>query len=215
MNRIIQRPDLLDSLKTIWEGMGLDVRDVNPFGIRNYDNLMDSVWNDTVGFWTPELVFVARGTVDPSSYYIRDHPMNPAGTGVMCQGPHRDTHCVGPHGKTQYTALINTRELNPRCRPQNLWRVDRNGKFIMENGVPKIYTGYFGANIHHGNAYQIEAHIGIWSAACQVYQDIKDFNILMDAVLSSDMYKANKKCLFNYFLFDKADVTDDEMIIAE
>lgn len=213
MNKIIESSSMIETFRHIWENAGLDVRGVNPFGIRNFENLLDSVWNDTVGFWTDRMIFVAKGTVDPSSYYIRDHPMNPLGTGVMVHGPHFDTHCVGPHGKTQYTALINTRELNPRCQPQQLWRVDRYGHFIQENGRPKIFTGYFGANIHRGDAYKIEEHIGVWSAACQVYQDIKDFNILMDEVLSSDMYKANKRCLFNYYLMDHTELPSELVII--
>ena len=214
MNKIVENKTLIDTFSDIWKNGGLDVRDVNPFGIRNFDNLMGGVWNDTVGFWEPDrMIFVAKGTVDPSPYYIREHPMNPAGTGVMCHGPHKNTHCVGPHGKTGYTALVNTHDYNPKCQPQDLWRVDRDGKFIMENGSPKIFSGYFGANIHHGNAYAIEDHIGAWSAACQVFQDIKDFNILMDAVLSSEMYKADKACLFNYYLFDKNEMPVEVIIL--
>ncbi len=213
MNRVLEDRALIDTFQHIWENAGLDVRDINPFGVRNFDNLMDGIWNDTVGFWTPDIIFVAKGTVDPSPYYIRVKPMNPNGTGVLCHGPHKDTHCVGPHGKTGYTALINTQTYNPACRPQSLWRVDRYGKFIMENGAPKIFTGYFGANIHHGDAYKIEEYIGIWSAACQVYQDKADFGVLMNTVLSSGMYKNNPACLFNYYLMDYSEMPDEVVIV--
>lgn len=214
MNKIIESSSWLNTFSNIWNNAELEVRDINPFGIRNYENLLDSVWNDTVGFWIPgKMIFIARGTVDPSNYYIRDNPMNPAGTGVLCLGPHKDTHCVGPHGKTGYAALINTHDLNPKCQPQRLWRVGRGGEFKLDaEGRPRVYEGYFGANIHHGDAYRIEEHIGVWSAACQVYQDINDFNILMDAVLSSEMFKADKTCLFNYFLFNNTEMPAEVII---
>ena len=193
---------IIDTLNGMLSDNGHDVDEINFFGIRNLNNLEDGIYNDTIGYWTQEKICMAKGTTDPSSYYIKENPMNPEGTAIMVTGYHDDIWVVGMHplGTTSYQALVNT-AYGKKCKPQKVNRLTKDFQLVMEiSKIPKVFEGFFGCNLHHGKGWEIDNHIGGWSAGCQVYQDIEDFATMMKDVFNSESYKKDIHVPFSYSL---------------
>lgn len=209
--QIIKDRATIDFLTDRWVVSGMYFKEIQFFGVRNFDTIKESVFDDTIGILTEDTIYLMKGTTDPSKTYIKDRPMNPNGTAVMCLGSQQDIWCVGQHplGKSHYTALVNT-GANPNCKQQEVWRLDKDFKFKVDSSNNRIiYKGYFGCNFHRASEFKIEDHIGGWSAGCVVVQDIADFNEVMKLVYNTEMYKKDKACTFSLLMLDKGEVTTE------
>ena len=71
------------------------------------------------------------------------------------------------------------------------------------NIVTLVDEGYFGINIHRSNPYDQSYEINKWSAGCQVFKKVDDFNTFMK--LCRDSAKVYGPS-FTYTLIDEKDL---------
>jgi len=197
MAKIITEGNLISQIMAEYLVKGYPIEENNIFGIRNDNKLDEGIWNDVIGYWTEEKIWLAQGTTDPSPYYIVYHPMNKTGTAMMVPGYHEKIWVIDRHGKSQYTALCNRRW--KRCEKQQVWRLDKNYHRIDEDGEPKVFAGYFSCNLHRGDKFQPLPKIGPYSGGCQVIQDPNDFDEFMENMINSGQE------FFSYMLFEQGD----------
>ena len=156
--------------------------DLNIIGIRNLSARKANLFDDEIhiiyrerGFWVDEW---GPATTDPSTYYLKNKNYRPDdGTAILCHPQQiRGGYILGPHGKTGYTALVNRGK-----SPTKVWR-DGNLDDILDFGKGKIYEGFFGVNIHRASLRGdgVTDEIGVWSAGCSVWQDVKDFERMLE-----------------------------------
>lgn len=152
--------------------------DLNIIGIRNVSSVRANLFDDEIhilyrerGFWVDEF---GPATTDPSTYYLMNSNYRPNdGTAILCHPQQiRGGYILGPHGKTGYEALVNRGK-----SPTKVWR-DGNLDEILDFGKGKVYTGYFGVNIHRASLKNDgkTKEVGAWSAGCSVWQNVSDFN---------------------------------------
>lgn len=131
-------------------------------------------------------------TTDPGAYY-RQRPINVLGTAILKPGHYKGCWQIGAH-RGQYLALVQ-RGLMTVYR-------DNNKDDKLDIGGHEDH-GYFGINLHHAAANGHSLKTDKWSAGCQVFADINDFNRLMELVQKSAMKYGNK---FSYTLLNEADL---------
>jgi hypothetical protein len=167
--------------------------EMNIVGIRSdstkpnsFDDLMLVWYKDDDGN-TVEHAFPI--TSDPGTYWL-ENPMNPKGTAILKQGQYKDAYKVGLH-QGKYKAL-------KQAKPVTVLRqYDRKNELDFLNG--KSDTGMHGINIHRANSSGTTKTINKYSAGCQVFANVDDFNkFLSMADRQKDLY-GNK---FTYTLFD-------------
>lgn len=108
-------------------------------------------------------------TTDPGTYWLL-HPIQVDGTAILKEGQYKDAYHIGLH-RGQYVALVE-------AKPVTVIRdYDRNAVLDFFNG--KETTGYYGINIHHASQNGKTGNVDKWSAGCQVFQNIADFEQFM------------------------------------
>ena len=129
-------------------------------------------------------------TTDPGTYWL-ENPMNPQGTAIVKHGQYINSHAIGMH-RGKYLALVQQ-------RPLTVMRdYDRIATLDFMNG--KEETGIFGINIHHASQYGTTQTVDKYSAGCQVFANINDFNLFMQlADRHKNLYGNN----FTYTLIDE------------
>jgi len=168
---------------------------LNIVGVRS-ENKTPGKFDDTLyvfwkfkGKWTLHSYSI---TTDPGQYYLK-HPMNVNGTVILKPGQYRGMWKIGLH-KGKYKALV-------QARPVTVIR-DRNKDDILDFDSPNEQTGMFGINLHHASSYGVSENVGRWSAGCQVFADIEEFNEMMDL---AERAKANWGNSFSYTLLEQKD----------
>ena len=63
--------------------------------------------------------------------------------------------------------------------------------------------GYFGINIHRSNPYNESYIVNKWSAGCQVFKKVEDFNSFMELCRASAKLYGRR---FTYTLIDEKDL---------
>jgi len=180
-------------IKQLYIKHGAPIYNFNIFGIRNEDRQEQDIWNDWIGFFTPNSIcYFFRGTTDPGIYWS-SNPSNPKGVAHLCLGHHENIWRIDKH-RGQYTALCNRWP----CKPTKIWR-DTN-KNLKQDITDIVEKGYFGMNLHRANALYIIEKIGRYSAGCQVVLNPKHYDILINAAIASPLIR------FDYFLFDKSQI---------
>jgi hypothetical protein len=112
---------------------------------------------------------VYKATTDPGTFWLKN-PMQPQGTAILTQGQYRDAYSIGLH-QGKYKALV-------QIKPITVIRdYDRTARFDFMNG--KKETGMFGINIHHASSNGITKQVDKYSAGCQVFASINEFNEFM------------------------------------
>lgn len=130
-------------------------------------------------------------TTDPGAYWLKN-PMNVDGTAILVPGQYRGSHQIGLH-QGKYKAL-------KQKKPLKVWRDNDRDTNIDKEG--KIYEGIFGINIHRSNATSQSQVVEKWSAGCQVFQKVADFNFLMETCeKAKDLYGNS----FSYTLLEESD----------
>ena len=171
---------------------------LNIIGVRR-DNQGSNTFDDflLVMYREEELMINHRwqATTDPGKYWLR-HPINPKGTAVLVPGQYRGTWQLGKH-QGKYEALVQR-------KPVKVYRDNNKDEVIDYNNIVTLVDeGYFGINIHRSNPYDQSYEINKWSAGCQVFKKVDDFNALMDLCRESAKVYGPR---FTYTLIDEKDL---------
>ena len=116
--------------------------------------------------------------------------MQPQGTAILAQGQYVNAYQIGLH-RGQYKALV-------QIGPVTIIRdYNRNAKLDFFNG--KRETGIFGINIHRAMAKGKTKYVDKFSAGCQVFQNVGDFDHFMQMCEKHRDLYGNR---FTYTLLD-------------
>jgi hypothetical protein len=168
--------------------------ELNIIGIRNestvpnrFDDEIHIFFKNNSKLW---IHYIFPATTDPGTYWLKN-PMNPQGTAILSQGQYNDAYQVGLH-REKYYALVQR-------KPVTVLRdYDRNAILDFQNGRPE--TGMFGVNIHHASVNGTTKTVDNYSAGCQVFANINDFNLFMQLCEKHKQLYDNS---FTYTLIDK------------
>lgn len=108
-------------------------------------------------------------TTDPGTYWL-ENPLNPQGTAILKAGQYLGSHAIGMH-RGKYLALV-------QVQPVTVLR-DYERKAVLDFMNGKEDTGLFGINIHHALAEGTTRYVDKFSAGCQVFANVEDFNLFM------------------------------------
>lgn len=134
--------------------------------------------------------WIFKCTTDPGTFWLKN-PEYPGGTAILNPGQYINSHAIGLH-KGQYTALVQIAALKV-TRDYN-----RDNVLDFDNG--KTSTGIFGINLHHASKVGNTLRVDKWSAGCQVFKNINDFNFFIELCQKHRKVYGNK---FTYTLIDK------------
>ncbi len=117
--------------------------------------------------------------------------MSPQGTAILKHGQYMNSHKIGLH-RGKYLALVQQRPLTV------IRDYDRNAALDFMNG--KEQTGIYGINIHHASVNGTTKSVNKYSAGCQVFANINDFNLFMQL---AERHKQQYGNNFSYTLIDQ------------
>ncbi len=171
---------------------------INIIGVRR-DNQGTNTFDDflLVMYREEELMISHRwqATTDPGKYWLLS-PMNPKGTAVLVPGQYRGTWQLGKH-QGKYEALVQR-------KPVKVYRDNNKDETIDYNNITTLVDeGYFGINIHRSNPYDQSYVINKWSAGCQVFKKVEDYNQFMGLCTESAKLYGPQ---FTYTLIDEKDL---------
>ena len=167
---------------------------LNIIGIRS-DSIVPNQFDDQIHVFFKNgsnqwVHYIFPATTDPGTYWLKN-PLNPQGTAILSQGQYRDAYQIGLH-RGKYYALVQK-------RPVTVLRdYDRNAMLDFHNGRPE--TGMFGINIHHASVNGTTKTVDNYSAGCQVFANIIEFNLFMQLCEKHKQLYGNN---FTYTLIDK------------
>ena len=173
--------------------------DVNIVGIRNsttgnkvtnvFDDTMTISFKDEKGSWQ---FYSWAATTDPGKKSMLEwNKMGiRGGCARLVPNQYRTTWAIDKH-QGKYDALC-----------QRLANVDvyRDADFDLEYDENKVTNGMYGINIH--KAGQDSTWVENWSAGCQVFKRVKDFDEFMKIVKKAAKIHGNK---FTYTLLESKD----------
>ncbi len=190
----------IEQLKDVFENKGYDFLEenkpnsINIIGIRSnatiansFDDWLCLIYKNEEGNREIKEFPI---TTDPGVYWLKN-PINVNGTAVLVPGHYKDVYTIGLH-QGKYEALKQHGKLK-------VWRDNNKDLTIDQNG--KTYEGVFGINIHRSNAETESVIVEKWSAGCQVFKRVKDFNFFM---------KICKKSQLKYFTYTLLEEKDFE-----
>ena len=182
---------------------------LNIVGIRNtttgsavtnrFDDLITVTYTNDKG---KRKYFSWKATTEPGQKSL-DNPwdstknkpeINPpqVGTSILKPGQYKNSHIVRLHAN-KYQALGQSGKLT-------VFR-DANKDSNYDKNPSSLQTGYYGVNIHHaGDASTI---VDNWSAGCQVFANIADWNAFFAIVKKAKEVNGNK---FTYTLLESKDI---------
>ncbi len=166
---------------------------LNIIGVRSSDHT-PNIFNDMI-FW----LYKYRGgwamkqasiTTDPGLFYL-ENPCNKNGTAILKPGQYPGVWEIGLH-QGKYEALVQ------RGNFTVIRDFNRDGELDYNSGREE--TGMFGINFHHAGTDSVQ--VDNWSAGCQVFKRLEDFNNFM-----TDCRKArdNWGNSFSYTLLKESD----------
>ena len=168
----------------------LGVRRDNP-GTNKFDDFLVLIYLDKN---LKEVCKVYPITTDPGEHWLKN-PLNPKGTAVLIPGQYRGTWKLGKH-QNKYPALV-------QAKPVKVWRDNNKDSIIYYQGFNTINEGYFGINIHRSNPYDKSYLVEKWSAGCQVFQSVKDYEEFLDICKESAKLYGNS---FTYTLLTEQEI---------
>ena len=171
---------------------------INIIGVRR-DNQGTNTFDDflLVMYREEELMISNRWqvTTDPGKYWLQN-PINPKGTAVLAPQQYRGTWKIGKH-QNKYEALVQRKAVK-------VYRDNSKDDIIDYNNITTLVDeGYFGINIHRSNPYDQSYLVNKWSAGCQVFKRIEDYNKFMELCRESAKIYGNS---FTYTLIDEKDL---------
>lgn len=129
-------------------------------------------------------------TTDPGTYFLKN-PINDLGAALLKGGQYVDAYQIGLH-RGSYEALI-------QVKPVTVFR-DYNRDAILDFNNGKEDTGLFGINIHKSGNVGTTLDVDRWSAGCQVFANVDDFNRFIELAKKHRELYGNK---FTYTLIDE------------
>jgi len=133
-------------------------------------------------------------TTDPGKHWL-EHPINPRGTAVLVPGQYRGGWKLGKH-QNNYEALVQRKA----CK---VWRDNNKDEIIDYEGMEAADKGFFGINIHRSNPYSESFLVNKWSAGCQVFKRVEDYNEFLGLCKKSAVIYGNS---FTYTLITEQDL---------
>lgn len=170
------------------------VLNLNLIGIRKDKNVSNR-FDDTfiLAYNGPEpIIKYFPCTTDPGRYYMQNGLEK--GTAVLVPGQYRGAYKLGLH-QGKYEALVQAKEV------QVYRDANKDGKLDYVN--PE--WGFFGINIHRSSPTGTSIQVDRWSAGCQVFANISDFNYLIAQVKRSLETKEYGNT-FTYTLIEESDL---------
>jgi len=169
---------------------------VNIIGVRNpnqipnsFDDYMFLIYkenNDWIKLWFPI-------TTDAGTYWL-ENPMNNKGTAILIPNQYKSVYEIGLH-QGKYKALCQSKG------KVEVWR-DNNKDNILDFNIAQKEWGYFGINIHRSNPNTESSQVDKWSAGCQVFKKVANFNEFMNICEKSKTTYGNS---FTYTLLTEND----------
>ena len=175
--------------------------ELNIVGIRSdttlpnrFDDEIHVFFKNNSGKW---IHYIFPATTDPGTYWLQN-PMSPQGTAILKQGQYKAVYEIGLN-RGKYYALVQS-------KPVTVLRdYDRNAILDFWNGKPE--TGMFGINIHRASVNGTTKSVDSYSAGCQVFANINDFNLFMQLCEKHKQLYGNT---FTYTLIDKRAIAREQ-----
>jgi len=162
----------------------------NLIGVRNTDDVNE--FNDTLILiqHTPDGVKYREYpiTTDPGTYWL-NNPLATDGCAIVVPDYYKNLWTLGTH--KGYKALVQSGKIK-------VYR-DNNKDDVLDCDPLTAESGYFGINLHRSNPYDKSYYVNKWSAGCQVFQKLTDFEEVIDIATRSGVLR------FDYYLLDKSD----------
>ena len=174
--------------------------DVNIVGIRNsstgkkvtnlFDDYITISFKDENGDWQ---FYSWNATTDPGKKSMLEwNKMGiKGGCARLVPNQYRSVWSISKH-QGKYDAL---------CQINGKVKVYRDADFDLEYDETKITEGIYGINIH--KAGQDSTWVESWSAGCQVFKRVKDFDVFMKICKKASKIWGNK---FTYTLLESTDI---------
>jgi len=173
--------------------------DVNVIGVRrNRSNDITNVFDDVLtisyrgsnGKWN---YHEYKATTDPGKHWM-NHPLNSDGTAILVPGQYRSSYKIALH-QGKYEALCQR-------KPVKVYRDnDLDNEYDLDPDT--IQNGLFGINIHRSNPYSESYYVNKWSAGCQVFKRVSDFDRFMGILHNAASFYGNS---FTYTLINHRDI---------
>jgi hypothetical protein len=171
---------------------------LNIIGVRNSKATSQDKFDDLLAYFTYDnngklVGRVVSGTTDPSTSFLKS-PINLKGAAILKSGQYKDAYQLGLH-RNKYEALVQRKPVTV---------IRDNDRNALINYLAPTQTGLYGINIHKSTkGKNNEDIIGLDSAGCQVFRNIRDFEDMMQlARISKNKYGNN----FTYTLLDDRDL---------
>jgi hypothetical protein len=174
--------------------------DVNIVGVRNastgkkvtntFDDTLTISFKDEKGEWQ---FYAWAATTDPGKKSMLEwNKMGvKGGCARLVANQYRGVWKIDKH-QGKYDAL---------CQRNGNVKVYRDADFDLEYDEDKITEGMYGINIH--KAGQDSTWVENWSAGCQVFKRVKDFDVFMSIVKKASKIHGNS---FSYTLLNSTDI---------
>ena len=171
---------------------------LNIIGVRR-DNQGSNTFDDfLLVMYREEELFVNKRyqvTTDPGKHWLKN-PINPKGTAILAPGQYRGAWQLGKH-QGKYEALVQR-------KPVKVYRDNNKDDIIDYNNITTLVDeGYFGINIHRSNPYDQSYLVNKWSAGCQVFKKVSDYDEVIKLCEESAKIYGNS---FTYTLIDEKDL---------
>lgn len=189
------------SKKYVWfEDKSNKGYDVNIVGVRNsstgkkvtnvFDDKITITFKDEKGEWQ---FYCWDATTDPGKKSMLEwNKMGiTGGCSRLVPGQYRTTYAIDKH-QGKYDAL---------CQRLAKVKVYRDSDFDLEYDEDKITEGIYGINIH--KAGRDSTWVENWSAGCNVFKRVKDFDEFMKICKKAAKIHGNK---FSYTLLESTDI---------
>lgn len=129
-----------------------------------FDDILVVIFNDSNNNTIRRIYNI---TTEPGTYYVSKKLLNPKGAAILVPGQYRGCWQLGMH-QGKYLAL---------CQKKAVKIYRDNNKNSRYDLIPKtIENGIFGINIHRASQYKTVTNIDAYSAGCQVFNNIKDYD---------------------------------------
>ena len=167
---------------------------INIIGIRSENNVANSFDDFMLSIYKKNNDWIKKYypiTTDAGTYWL-ENPMNVKGTAILIPNQYKSAYKIGTH--KDYEALTQKEKVE-------VWR-DDNKDNILDFDIAKKEWGFFGINIHRSNPYTESSQVNKWSAGCQVFKKVADYNDFMKDCNISKKYYGNS---FTYTLLKTTD----------
>lgn len=168
---------------------------------QNQDKFTDALYLIPQNAKDTDLITPYQITTTPSLAYYGKKPLNPQGTGIKMPGDtlfNIQSHTLG-HG---------TYVMGVEGEPINVGRYDVGiDKYDTYHPVTSFKKQNCGMEIHRSSTSAISPCIGPWSAGCQVFCDINEFNDFINKALA----QTNNSKRFYYAIIELDMVPDNIM----